>query len=266
MLLPMIDLVMDLCALCAVQLSWGAFCLRKLLLAEAVLLISTLLCARGGPPHPAVQLGVYLLSAAVLTGSRRPIRIIEAALCLFCAFLAAGGIASLGGGQLLPIAPLGALVFLLAVRKRRNTKYRWNVDLYVELDGAGDWFPALIDSGNRLRDHRSGYPVLIVEASAVPRFAAAADRLDPSRARTLPFGVLGSAGELRCFLPDRLELQPPGLPPVPAPPCLVALFPGRIPGSTRALAPPEFIDAAPNISPLANSVKFRSRRFRHGIF
>ena len=262
----MIDLAMDLCALCAVQLGFGALCLKRLLLAEAVLAVCSALSFALGPPGPIAQIAVYLLCAAVLTDARRPVRAAEAAICLLCAFAAGAGLATLFGKKLILLAPLGTLALLLLVRKRRNIRFRWNVELYVELGGAGDSFEALIDTGNRLRDHRSGLPVLIVEAAAVPNFAAASDRLDPALARTLPFGVLGSAGELRCFRPDRVEIRVDGLPPRPAPACLVAPFPGRIPGPIRALAPPEFADAAAVAHILPDGFKFRLRRFRHGVF
>ena len=262
----MIDFVMDLCALCAVQLGFGALRARRLLIAEAILALCTLLSAALGPPGPIIQIAVYLLSGWVLTDARTPRQAAEAALCLLCAFAAAAGLATLFGKRLVVVAPLGAVMLLTLVRRRRNIKFRWNVQLYVELNGAGDCFEALIDTGNRLRDRRSGLPVLIVEASAVPRFAAAADRLDPSESRTLPFGVLGSSGELRCFRPDRVELRTSGFTTVPAPACLVAPFPGRIPGPTRALAPPEFADASPPAHILPAGFKFRSRRFRHGVF
>ena len=263
----MIDLVMDLCALCAVQLGFGSLRLGRLLLAEAVLAACTLLAAVLGPPGAIAQIAVCLLCASVLTDARRPLQAAEAAVCLLCAFSAAAGLAALNGGKRSALlAPLGALAFLLLVRRRRNIRFRWNVELYVELDGAGDVFPALIDTGNRLRDRRSGLPVLIVEASAVPNFAAAADRLDPSQSRVLPFGVLGSFGELRCFRPDRVEILMDRFSPVSAPACLVAPFPGRIPGPTRALAPPEFADAVSPAHILPDGINFRSRRFRHGVF
>ena len=262
---PMIDLVMDLCALCAVQLGFGSLRLGRLLLAEAVLAICTLLAAVLGPPGAIAEIAVCLICASVLTGARRPLQAAEAAVCLLCAFSASAGLAALGGNAV-PIAPMGAAALLLLVRRRRNIRFRWNVELYVELNGRGDVFPALIDTGNRLRDHRSGLPVLIVEAAAVPNFAAAADRLDPSRARVLPFGVLGSSGELRCFRPDRVEILTDSTSPVPAPACLVAPFPGRIPGPTRALAPPTFADAAQPAHILPDGFYFRSRRFRHGVF
>ena len=262
----MIDLAMDLCALCAVQLIFGTLRLRRLLLAETVLAASTLLSAVWGPPGIAMQVAVCLLSAAVLVGARRPLQAAEAGIGLLCAFAAAAGAATLCGGQLPILAPAGTLALLLLMRRRRNIKFRWDVELYVELGGAGDRFPALIDTGNRLRDHRSDLPVLIVEASAIPNFTRSADRLDPAEVRTLPFGVLGSCGELRCYRPDRVELRAPGLSPRPAPACLVAPFPGRIPGRTRALAPPEFADAASRASIPTNVFKFRSRGFRHGVF
>ena len=263
---PMIDFAMDLCALCAVQLGFGSLHVRRLLLAEAILAACTLLSAVLGAPGLGLRLAVCLLSASVLVGARRPLQAAEAGIGLLCAFAAAAGAATLCGGQLPVLAPAGMLTLMLLVRRRRNIKFRWDVELYVELGGAGDRFPALIDTGNRLRDRISGLPVLIVESAAVPNFAAAADRLDPSEARTLPFGVLGSYGELRCYRPDKVELRAPGLSPRSAPACLVAPFPGRIPGKTRALAPPEFADAASPARALPDAFKFRSRRFRHGVF
>jgi stage II sporulation protein GA (sporulation sigma-E factor processing peptidase) len=41
------------------------------------------------------------------------------------------------------------------------------VSLYIEFDGQGLWIPALIDTGNELRDPLTGTPVIIVESSAV---------------------------------------------------------------------------------------------------
>lgn len=262
----MIDFVMDLCALCAVQLGFGTLRARRLLAAQALLALCTLLSTAFGPPGPVVQIAVFLFIGWILTGARTPRQAVEAALCLLCAFTAAAGLATLFGGRLVILAPLGAAMLLALVRRRRNIKFRWNVELFVELNGAGDRFEALIDTGNRLRDRRSGLPVLIVEAAAVPNFAAAADRLDPSEGRTLPFGVLGSSGELRCYRPDRVELRTSDTTYTFAPACLVAPFPGRIPGPTRALAPPEFADATSPVHILPAGFKFRSRRFRHGVF
>ena len=262
----MIDIAMDLCALLAVQLGYGALRPGRLLLAEAVLAASTRLCARFGQPNALLQAAVYLLSASALVDARRPRQAAEAALCLMCAFAAGAGFAQLGGGRALSLAPLGILALLWVVRRRRNARCRWNVELYVEMDGACDRFPALIDTGNRLRDRRSGLPVLIVEAAAAPNFAAAAERLDPSEARVLPFGVLGSAGELRCFRPDRVELRAPGQAPRVAPACLVGAYPGRIPGPTRAIAPPEFADIAAPVHGLRRPVKIKTGRYRNGVF
>ena len=260
----MIDLAMDLCILCAVQLGFGALRPGRLLFAEAMLAACSRLCA--GAPGPLPQAAAYLLCAAALTGSCRPLAVAETAACLMCAFSACAGLASLGGGRALAAAPLGAFALAWIVRRRRNGRTRWNVELYVELNGASDRFPALIDTGNRLRDRKSGLPVLIVEAAAAPRISAEARRLDPAELRALPFGVLGGAGELKCFRPDRVELCSPGAPPRPAPLCLVGAYPGRIPGPTRALAPPEFADAAPAAHRLRASIQFtKTRGYRHGI-
>lgn len=250
----MIDFAMDMCALCAVQICLGALCLRRLLLAEAVLFAATLLNKLSGASGAPFQLAVFLGCAAALTDAPKPRRVIETALCLLCAFATGAGLAGLGGGSL-PLAPLGVLGLAWLLRARKNLRCRWNVELCVELGGERDHFSALIDTGNRLRDPRSGLPVLIVEAAAAPHIAAAVERRGCEDARTLPFGVLGGAGELRCYRPDRVELRAAGQPPRGAPPCLIATFPGRIPGSTRALAPPEFA-FADGVHRLRKSTKF----------
>ena len=41
------------------------------------------------------------------------------------------------------------------------------VDLFISFDGKGLWLPALIDTGNELKDPLSGNPVVIVEADEI---------------------------------------------------------------------------------------------------
>lgn len=261
-MLGMIDLAMDLCALCAVQLGFGALRWKRLLLAELVLMAGTLMCALLGPPGMAMRAAVIVLTAAALVDARRIRHVFEAAVCLTCTFAAGAGLAELAGNRA-ALAPAGMLMLMWLTRRRRNGRWRWNVDLYVELDGQGDWVRALIDTGNRLRDGRSGLGVLIVEAAAAPNFTAAALRREAGgeAARVLSFGVLGSGGKLRCYRPDRVELRLPGRAPQSAPPCLVGTFPGRIPGFTRALAPPEFADAANGAHGLRGPGKSILRRY-----
>lgn len=65
----------------------------------------------------------------------------------------------------IPVVILGyALVKLfLEIIRRRASEGTELVDLYISFDGNGRWMPALVDTGNELRDPLSGAPVVIVE-------------------------------------------------------------------------------------------------------
>lgn len=238
-----LDLLMDFAMLLVVQLSFGSLRPRRLLAAAAVLAACTaaFLLLNLPPAHASLlHLPVFILSAQIATDERRPGRILEAAACMLCTGAAAAGFVSLGGGMAFPFAAAGAGLLLFLLRRRRHENYRWNIEVYVEKDGLGASFPALVDTGNRLREHESCLPVLIAEAGAMPRIAEHIRNLSPEQTQTLPFGVLGSTGEICCFQPDRVEIILPGRGRCCAPPCWVAVYPGRIPGSIRALAPPAF--------------------------
>jgi hypothetical protein len=185
---------------------------------------------------------VFILAAGIVTGEYRTGRILEAAVCMFCTGAAAAGFVSLGN-HAVSAAIIGIPLLLFLLRSRRHENYRWSIEVYVEKDGLGASLPALIDTGNRLKEHESGLPVFIAEAGALSQIARHAQSLPQDQLRILPFGVLGSTGEITCFRPDRLEILLPGKKPIPAPPCWVAVYHGRIPGSTCALAPPAFTKA-----------------------
>lgn len=260
------DCAMDLCVLLATQLILGYANLRRLLCAQLMLLLVSNICLlTGHRPGVALQLALYLACAATLTGARRARPIVEGAICIACVFAAAAGLAAAGRQNAL-LAPMGVILLLFLARRRRNIRCRWNIELYVEKNGLGKRFPALIDTGNRLREHRSNQPVLIVEARAIPRIAALVSDLPDEEKRLLPFGVLGGAGELECFQPDRVEILIPGTAPQAAPPCWLAVFPGRIPGATQALAPPEFADALTTDSSSIKPILCTVRRFGYGVF
>lgn len=241
-----IDLLMDLCMLATVQLAYGSLCLIRLFGAASLLAACTFLARildLSGAIMIPLHLVVLILSSKIATGEQRPGRILEATACMFCTGAAAAGFLSLGGISAVPAVLAGIPVLLFLLRKRRHEKHAWNIEIYLEKDGLGATLPALIDTGNRLCEHESGLPVFIAEAAAIPKIADHAQSLPYEQTKTLPFGVLGSTGEISCFMPDRLEIILPGTGRRAAPPCWVAVYPGRIPGSIRALAPPAFTKA-----------------------
>lgn len=241
-----LDVIMDLSMLMTVQLVFGALRPSRLLASFAVLNILTSLVFLLNPASAikaVIHLPVFILTAGIVTGERRTGRIIEAAACMFCTSAAAAGFISLGNRAAVPAAVFGIPLLLFLLRRHRHENYRWNIEVYVEKDGLGASLPALIDTGNRLKEHHSGLPVFIAEADALAQIAVYVQTLPQNQLRILPFGVLGATGEIACFRPDRIEILIPGRGAVPAPPCWVAVYHGRIPGSTCALAPPVFTKA-----------------------
>lgn len=244
--IPFLDLMMDLSMLMVTQLAFGAFQPRRLIAAALLMSGCTALVEHLDLSpifallmHPAV----LILSAGCITGARRPGRILEACMCMLCVGAAGAGFMMLGRRMMLFSALAGCGMLLFLLRRRRHENYRWNIEIYVEKDGLGASFPALIDTGNRLTEHRAFLPVLIVEASAMGEIPNHIAGLSPEQLQFLPFGVLGSSGELCSFRPDKVEIILPGQRSRAAPPCWVAVYPGHIPGSVRALAPPAFTQA-----------------------
>lgn len=238
------DFWMDLCLLAMLQRCFSALNLRRLLSAYLFLEICTIAAAalNMGSARWAMHLPVLILASACATGERRPARILLAAFCLFSASACTAGCLLLFG-KAMPALLCAWLATIWLLRRRTHLRYRWNVEIRAEAFGQSSSFSALIDTGNRLREHRSGLPILIVEAEAAPEMRAALEGLPPTEIRRVPFGVLGSAGELACFRPQQIWIQAPGQGEKRAPDCYLAIYSGRIPGSMRALAPPEFTDA-----------------------
>ena len=115
--------------------------------------------------------------------------------------------------------------------------FSWEVRVSLCFQGKSIRFPALIDTGNRLREPMSGLPVLIAEASLLDGLLGG--ELAPGLTRQVAFGGLGGCGTVRCFHPDHVWICRGGQL-IPAPEIWVAVYPGRIPGMQRALAPPSF--------------------------
>ena len=104
----------------------------------------------------------------------------------------------------------------------------------IALRGRSVSFRALIDTGNRLHEPISGASVLIAESALL-------DHLPTGSIphRRVSFGGLGGSGALDCFHPDAVLIHR-GDSFIRAPDVWIAAYPGRIPGPTRALAPPSF--------------------------
>ena len=103
-------------------------------------------------------------------------------------------------------------------------------------------FPALIDTGNQLREPFSGQPVLIVCADSL-RGALDAAQLSENERTPLPPGfrivcyhALGGGGRMRCFRPKAVKRLRRGRW-VDAPAMWVGVYCGRLPGGSQALAP-----------------------------
>lgn len=251
------DPAMDMVILAAAQWSLGRIRPLPLLACAAMLRIFTLLAlALGRGFAHWLHLPLLMLCAGILAAGRSLATLLQTAGCLICLSAAAAGFCMIGGW---PAGFCGAAALSMLVRRSRHIRYRWNIEVELVLNGVTARFPALIDTGNRLREHRSGLPVLIVEEGAARNLAAAADALPESAKTALPYGVLGSTGEIICFQCDEIYVVLPGVGKTAAPNCRAAFYPGRIPGSVCALAPPEFADAAAQASAI-QGIQQRARR------
>lgn len=188
--------------------------------------------------HPMIQLLLLSILGMILGGDCDVRCWGGMALQLFGGAMMLGGIGSIVSRNraLLPAA-LGAGILLIgAVLSLRSRKLvSWEVTVLLSLRGRTTSFRALIDTGNRLHEPISGLPVLIAEASLLQ------DLLQSLHVpfRSVAFGGLGGSGTVRCFRPDMVLIRR-GDQLVRAPDVWVAVYPGKFPGSSRALAPPSF--------------------------
>lgn len=193
--------------------------------------------------HPAVQLVLLIPISLIVCMDPEPRRWGSIAFQLACGSMMLGGIGLLFGDRNVSVFPwrlpiLGSgmllLYLLLSARTRRLTT--WEVTVFLRFGSRSISFRALIDTGNRLREPVSGLPVLIAEASLLHGVIS---EDDASSGREIAFGGLGGTGKIRCFRPDSVLIRR-GNALVQAPAVWVAVYPGKIPGNTRALAPPSF--------------------------
>lgn len=177
----------------------------------------------------------------VLTGSVR---------LAACTFLAGGMMMlarQLAGGQwwlsTLIALPLIALAMMLLLSDRNRQLERWEVQLVISSEYGTVSASALIDTGNRLREPLSGLPVLIMEEKLIRRLLPPGFRSEwalknlPSGFRLVRFGALGGGGQMVCFRPKDVHMSY-GEGWARAPEIWIAVYPGKMPGATRALAPP----------------------------
>lgn len=236
------DIAMNACILMCVQLGLGRLDLKRIAAALAVMELDTALCRIAGIAVLRTwcfQAAFCALSGAALTGMTGARTAASASLCILLSTLAAAGIASLARPVRIDLLAAGCALIISVLRIRRHDRAALRIQLCVELAGKRDRFTALIDTGNRLTDPESRLPVVIVSAGAVPNIAPAA--VPPEQARSIPFGALGGGGEIRCVDGVRVTVCLPDGRFVPAPPCRIGIFGGRIPGLHRALAPAEFL-------------------------
>ena len=233
------NLIADISILGATARALGIFRWRRVLLSGIICAASAAIAAAS--PHPFAGGAQFLVLAGT---SLLVARGFGAWVWLKTAALAAGGMVLAGGIAYLtrpsltgPIgavyAPVGAALLALMVSARHPLRGDWQVELTLESDLGSARFPALIDTGNRLREPLSGQPVLIAEARLLEGF------LPSTGWRELRFGAVGGGGSMACFKPAELWIGR-GRRRIRAPEVWIALSPGPLPGSARALAPSEF--------------------------
>ena len=232
-----INLTADFALLASVSRAMGLFSWRGVFAADTACAALAVLAALRPSMRMAAALGAPAIAALIVTRRAAPRLWAVFTLTLLGQALLCGGFA-----RLLPLpaslaAPVclvaGALLSLLASAGRPPGCRDWQVSLCLTVNGRSARFPALIDTGNRLREPRSGLPVLVAEAQLVR------DILPATGYRTLPFGGLGGEGRMACFRPDSLWIgSGPGR--RRGPDVWVAVSPTPLPGLCQALAPPEF--------------------------
>lgn len=238
----LINLAVDTALIGVVARANGCLKLRRVLaggLISAVYALLTLTVTER-LAHPAIQLALVVPIALIVCGDPEPRKWASLAFQLCCGALMLGGIGNLAVREHATAAGIGAglllLSLLLSVRSRKLVS--WEVTVCLNFRGRSVSFRALIDTGNRLREPISGLPVLIAEDSLL-RDVLPANEAENVPCRRVAFGALGGGGTVRCFHPDTVLIRR-GNQLIPAPEVWVAVYPGKIPGVSRALAPPSF--------------------------
>ena len=232
--------------------SLGYWRLRPVLVSAA--LGATLACLSGRLSWTVAALAPPLMSLAASLRLEAPWRQAVSGICrvpalalrFLLASALAGGISSLiqrilGGWSL---SSLGASMALCAVsmglvlRRRTAPVPPETLRLRLLWRRRAVEFPALVDTGNRLREPLSGLPVLVAEEGLLrPLLPPGCDPAAlPRGFRLVGYGGVGGSGRMPCFRPDRIQALRRGAW-RDAPDAWVALYPGKLPGRARALAP-----------------------------
>ncbi len=230
----------DVALLGAAARALGLLRWRRVLACGALCALCGALAASRPRPLAAPIVNLLLLAGASLwIAWGCPARVhVKAAAFLAGGALLAGGASllpfwALRGPVAFPCALCGAALLTLLLAVKKPLSGDWQVRLSVNVDGRTARFPALIDTGNRLREPLSGQPVVIAEAQLLE------GALPASGWRELGFGAVGGDGRMACFKPSVLWIEGRrGR--TRAPEVWIALSPGPLPGSARALAPAEF--------------------------
>lgn len=239
----MINFAVDAALIAVVARANGCLRLRNVLLGGLMSSGYALIVESAYPSlaHPMIQMLLILLLTLIVCGDPAPRRCGIIAFQLLCGAMMLGGFAGLArkSGEQWIAAGIGAgllaLHLLITTEVRRTIN--WEVTICVHFRGRSTSFRALIDTGNRLREPISGLPVLIAEQSLLSSIFPPNQEMFAGR--KISFGALGGGGTVRCFRPD-LVLIRRGDSFVRAPEIWIAVYPGSIPGTSRALAPPEF--------------------------
>lgn len=193
--------------------------------------------------HPLIQLLLLVPISLIVCMDPEPRRWGSVFFQLFCGSMMLGGSGMLFGSRtaygfpgILPILIGGLILLYLLLNTRSRRLTTWEVTVFLRFGSRSIHFRALIDTGNRLREPVSGLPVLIAEEGLLHGLILE-ECTYPCREVT--FGGLGGNGKIRCFRPDSVLIRH-GNSFVQAPAVWVAVYPGKIPGNIRALAPPSF--------------------------
>ncbi|MBQ4088443.1 MAG: sigma-E processing peptidase SpoIIGA [Clostridia bacterium] len=201
-------------------------------------------------PAPYIRAIIALLASPIIAricaGSIGLNAALGAAACMLIISAVISTAIHISGAESLPmvtfIALTAAAITAHLLRRQRRWLDSWEVGVHIEHNGEQAVFTALIDTGNRLTEPVSGLPVMVMEHQLVKNMLP--DGFDPHDAlsnlttslRLAAYGGVGGNGALGCFMPERLLINN-----IPVSGVWIGVYPGRLPGKYRALAPPEVI-------------------------